>query len=92
MSWLTHTVMQIKLYRGHLFDKNESLWKHILLGDTNVDPGYWSTGQSAAPLIRTLALRPCLADVPARKRMGRSRHRARARDDPALVIRGPDDI
>ena len=57
---LTHVLPQIKLYRGHLFDKDESLWKHILLGNGGVDPGYWSTGEFAAPLNDTLGFcHPC---------------------------------
>lgn len=38
---------QIKAYRTHLMDKNMGgLWKHVLLGPSANDAGYWSTGAS----------------------------------------------
>ncbi|KZT63338.1 Six-hairpin glycosidase [Daedalea quercina L-15889] len=48
---------QIKLYRSHLYDQTEGLWQHILMGDTNVDTGFWSTGNAwaAAGMTRVLA-------------------------------------
>ena len=40
---------QVKLYRGQLMDKKMGgLWKHVLLGPSANDPGYWSTGASRA--------------------------------------------
>lgn len=40
---------QVRLYRGHLMDKKMGgLWKHVLLGPSANDPGYWSTGASRA--------------------------------------------
>ncbi|KZT00107.1 Six-hairpin glycosidase [Laetiporus sulphureus 93-53] len=48
---------QIKLYRQYLYDEDASLWMHIVLGDNNHDPGFWSTGNgwAAAGMLRVLA-------------------------------------
>ncbi|KAH9924009.1 Six-hairpin glycosidase-like protein [Fomitopsis serialis] len=56
-SLLQEAYTQIKLYRSHLFDDDEGLWRHILMGHTNVDPGFWSTGNAwaAAGMTRVLA-------------------------------------
>jgi hypothetical protein len=35
---------QIKLYRNYLRDPHQSMWKHVLLGPSGNDPGFWSTG------------------------------------------------
>ena len=35
---------QIALYRSYLFDPTESLWRHVLLGVSQNDEGFWSTG------------------------------------------------
>lgn len=35
---------QIQLYRNYLFDPTESLWRHVLLGVSQNDEGFWSTG------------------------------------------------
>jgi hypothetical protein len=41
---LNEAYTQIMLYRNHLFDPTESMWKHILLGVSGNDEGFWSTG------------------------------------------------
>jgi len=35
---------QIKLYRNHLRDSEQNMWKHVLLGTSGNDEGFWSTG------------------------------------------------
>lgn len=35
---------QIKLYRNYLRDGNSSMWRHVLLGPSENDEGFWSTG------------------------------------------------
>ena len=35
---------QIKLYRNYLRDPNSSMWRHVLLGASENDEGFWSTG------------------------------------------------
>jgi len=49
---------QIKLYHNYLSDpKAQDRWKHVLLGPTNNDEGYWTTGNAwaAAGMLRVLA-------------------------------------
>lgn len=41
---LNEAYTQIMLYRNYLFDPTESMWKHILLGVSDNDEGFWSTG------------------------------------------------
>jgi hypothetical protein len=41
---LAESYNQIELYRNYLFDPTESLWKHIVLGVSGNDDGFWSTG------------------------------------------------
>ena len=41
---LSESYKQIELYRNYLFDPTESLWRHVLLGLTENDEGFWSTG------------------------------------------------
>ena len=47
---LAESYNQIQLYRGYLFDPKKSLWKHVLLGVSQNDEGYWSTGAVIIPL------------------------------------------
>ncbi|KAH9828825.1 Six-hairpin glycosidase-like protein [Rhodofomes roseus] len=56
-SLLQEAYTQIKLYRSYLLDNDEGLWRHILMGNTNVDTGFWSTGNAwaAAGMTRVLA-------------------------------------
>ena len=35
---------QVMLYRNYLRDPTESMWRHILLGVSGNDEGFWSTG------------------------------------------------
>ena len=35
---------QIKLYRNYLRDDEAGLWKHVLLGLSGNDEGFWTTG------------------------------------------------
>jgi rhamnogalacturonyl hydrolase YesR len=37
---------QIKLYRNHLRDPSKGMWRHVLLGQSGNDPGFWSTGEA----------------------------------------------
>lgn len=37
---------QCKLYRSYMQDDKSHLWKHVLLGTTGTDEGFWSTGMS----------------------------------------------
>ncbi|KAF8152554.1 Six-hairpin glycosidase-like protein [Crassisporium funariophilum] len=48
---------QIKLYRNYLRDPKQNLWKHILLGSSGNDQGFWSTGNgwAAGGMLRVLA-------------------------------------
>ncbi|PPQ95428.1 hypothetical protein CVT26_008449 [Gymnopilus dilepis] len=48
---------QIKLYRNYLRDPNSSMWRHVLLGASENDEGFWSTGNgwAAAGMLRVLA-------------------------------------
>jgi rhamnogalacturonyl hydrolase YesR len=41
---LSESYNQIELYRNYLFDQTESLWRHVLLGVSQNDEGFWSTG------------------------------------------------
>ncbi|PCH34530.1 hypothetical protein WOLCODRAFT_133503 [Wolfiporia cocos MD-104 SS10] len=54
---LTEAYTQIKLYRQYLYDSKMSMWRHILLGYNNHDPGFWSTGNAwaAAGMLRVLS-------------------------------------
>ncbi|KAG1856048.1 Six-hairpin glycosidase-like protein [Suillus subalutaceus] len=54
---LSEAYTQIRLYRKYLQDVTAgNLWKHIQLGQTGNDDGYWSTGNAwaAAGMIRVL--------------------------------------
>jgi hypothetical protein len=42
---------QIKLYRNYLRDPLQGMWKHVLLGKSWNDPGFWSTGMFASRLV-----------------------------------------
>ncbi|KAF9552861.1 Six-hairpin glycosidase [Agrocybe pediades] len=48
---------QIKLYRNYLRDPKQGMWKHVLLGTSGNDEGFWSTGNgwAAAGSLRVLA-------------------------------------
>ncbi|KDR71838.1 hypothetical protein GALMADRAFT_74638 [Galerina marginata CBS 339.88] len=48
---------QIKLYRNYLRDPTSGLWKHVLLGSSQNDEGFWSTGNgwAAAGMLRVIA-------------------------------------
>ncbi|TFK35178.1 Six-hairpin glycosidase-like protein [Crucibulum laeve] len=48
---------QIKLYRNYLRDSKANMWKHVLLGTSGNDEGFWSTGNgwAAAGMLRVLA-------------------------------------
>ncbi|KAF8808899.1 Six-hairpin glycosidase [Phlegmacium glaucopus] len=48
---------QIKLYRNYLRDPTQSMWRHVLLGTSGNDEGFWSTGNgwAAAGMLRVLA-------------------------------------
>ena len=35
---------QIQLYRNYLRDPLQGMWRHVLLGPSWNDPGFWSTG------------------------------------------------
>lgn len=35
---------QIKLYRSYLRDNQTGMWQHVLLGASQNDPGFWTTG------------------------------------------------
>ena len=41
---LAESYNQIQLYRNYLFDPTAKLWKHVLLGVSENDEGFWSTG------------------------------------------------
>jgi hypothetical protein len=42
---------QISLYRDQLLDPSaNNLWKHVVLGNTDQDPGHWSTGNGWAAM------------------------------------------
>ena len=41
---LVESYTQIQLYRNYLYDSKESLWRHVLLGVSQNDEGFWSTG------------------------------------------------
>jgi rhamnogalacturonyl hydrolase YesR len=43
---LEESYNQIMLYRNYLRDDTVGMWKHVLLGASENDPGYWSTGAS----------------------------------------------
>ena len=43
---LAESYNQIQLYRNYLFDPIESLWRHVLLGVSQNDEGFWSTGNT----------------------------------------------
>lgn len=54
---LEESYTQIKLYRNYLRDPTANMWKHVLLGTSGNDYGYWSTGNgwAAAGMLRVLA-------------------------------------
>ena len=35
---------QIQLYRNYLRDDEEGMWRHVLLGLSGNDEGFWTTG------------------------------------------------
>ena len=41
---LAEAYTQILLYRNYLRDPTEGMWRHILLGVSGNDEGFWSTG------------------------------------------------
>ena len=43
-SLLEEAHTQISLYRNYLRDNSTGMWKHVLLGSADNDPGFWSTG------------------------------------------------
>ena len=45
---LEESYTQIKLYRSYLRDPTVNIWKHVLLGTSGNDDGYWSTGDNVA--------------------------------------------
>lgn len=45
---LEESYTQIKLYRNYLRDPTANMWKHVLLGTSGNDYGYWSTGEDVA--------------------------------------------
>ncbi|KAF9482875.1 hypothetical protein BDN70DRAFT_874465 [Pholiota conissans] len=53
---LEESYNQIKLYRSYLRDDTAGMWKHVLLGSSENDPGFWSTGNgwAAAGMLRVL--------------------------------------
>jgi len=54
---LSESYNQIKLYRNYLRDPTANMWKHVLLGTSGIDEGFWSTGNgwAAAGMLRVLA-------------------------------------
>lgn len=54
---LEESYTQIKLYRSYLRDPTVNMWKHVQLGTSGNDNGYWSTGNgwAAAGILRVLA-------------------------------------
>jgi hypothetical protein len=53
---------QIKLYRIYLRDPGKGMWRHVLLGKSWNDPGFWSTGAFASRLLGSRGL-PLLAQA-----------------------------
>ncbi|KAF5313839.1 hypothetical protein D9619_013072 [Psilocybe cf. subviscida] len=47
---------QIKLYRQYLRDNTTGMWRHVLMGTSGNDPGFWSTGNgwAAAGMLRVI--------------------------------------
>lgn len=43
---LQESYNQIRLYRRHLRDSRKGMWRHVVLGTTDNDSGFWSTGLS----------------------------------------------
>ena len=41
---LAQSYTQISLYRNYLRDPTQNMWRHVVLGATNNDDGFWSTG------------------------------------------------
>ena len=41
---LAESYNQIRLYRNYLRDPKQGMWKHIVLGPSGNDEGFWSTG------------------------------------------------
>jgi len=42
---LAESYNQIRLYRNYLRDSKQGMWKHIVLGPSGNDEGFWSTGR-----------------------------------------------
>jgi len=47
---LAESYNQIKLYRSYLRDSTQGMWKHVVLGSSGTDEGFWTTGAST-PLV-----------------------------------------
>ncbi|KIM37398.1 hypothetical protein M413DRAFT_448466 [Hebeloma cylindrosporum] len=54
---LAESYNQIKLYRSYLKDPTQGMWKHVVLGSSGNDQGFWTTGNgwAAAGILRVLA-------------------------------------
>ncbi|KAJ2916912.1 hypothetical protein MD484_g3483, partial [Candolleomyces efflorescens] len=54
---LVEAYNQCKLYRSYLQDEKSRLWRHVLLGTSGIDEGFWSTGNgwAAAGMLRVHA-------------------------------------
>ncbi|EAU81609.2 hypothetical protein CC1G_02625 [Coprinopsis cinerea okayama7 len=54
---LTEAFNQVRLYRSYLRDNETGMWRHILLGESGNDEGYWTTGNgwAAAGMLRVHA-------------------------------------
>ena len=78
---------QCRLYRSYLVDDDaDGMWKHITLGSFS-DDGHWSTGMPFFHLFINPIRNAHMLGLWVRKRLGCSRHAARARDHPALPVR-----
>ena len=50
-SMLNAAYDQIRLYRQYLRDPTLGMWRHVVLGSSGTDPGFWSTGLSLSPSL-----------------------------------------
>jgi rhamnogalacturonyl hydrolase YesR len=41
---IAESYKQIQLYRNYLRDDQEGMWRHVLLGSSENDEGFWTTG------------------------------------------------
>ena len=71
---------QIELYRNYLFDPTEGLWRHVLLGVSGNDEGFWSTG-AVISLLEFLD-RPYLPKC--RERLGSGGYASCPSHDPSI--------